>query len=104
MNANKNIKANFALAGFTLIGAVNQNPAAYNGLPVNISGSYRGWEAGHGSPPVTRSDWVLQDLTGSIYVTGNNLGLRHPDDIGKNITVVGTIRLKNGQPYIVASR
>jgi len=84
----------------TLIGAIWQNPPSCNGRMVRLSGQYRGWEAGYGSPPVTRSDWVLSDGTGSIYVSGNSLGLRYPDDLAKPVTVDGVVRLKNAQPYI----
>jgi hypothetical protein len=46
MNADKVVTANFAPKGITLIGAVNQNPLAYQGKTVRISGAYRGWESG----------------------------------------------------------
>lgn len=100
MNNDKNITANFAPDGTTLIGAIKQNPNTYVNQTVKLVGNYRGWETGHGSPPVTRSDWVLQDFTGSIYVTGNSMGLKYPSDNGKPLTITGTVRLKEGQPYV----
>ena len=68
-----------------------------------MSGEYRGWEPGYGSPPVTRSDWVLKDETGGIYVTSKvSPGLDPTKDIGKRITVSGLVRVKDGQAYIEA--
>ncbi|MDD5288771.1 MAG: Ig-like domain repeat protein [Dehalococcoidales bacterium] len=103
MSSNKSITANFALQGVTLIGAIKQNPTAYQGQTVKISGVYRGWESGYGSPPVTRSDFVVLDETGAIYVTGAS-SLRYPDDLGNAAQITGTVRLKDGQPYIEIPR
>ncbi len=102
MDCDKDVTANFALPGITLIGAIKQNPAAYEGHTVLMKGQYRGWEVGHGSPPVTRSDWIIQDNSGSIYVTGELPGLKPYEDIGKPIQVEGVVRLKDGLPYIEA--
>lgn len=57
----------------TLIGDINNNPSVYDGKSVTVIGEYRGWqsELGHG-PPVTRSDWILRDETGEIYITGKS--------------------------------
>ena len=85
------------------IADVTSNPTEYEGKAVTISGEYRGWEPGHGSPPVTRSDWILKDGTGVIYVTGKvSPGLDPVDDRGKKITVHGTVRVKDNQAYIEA--
>ena len=93
-----------AWSSVTPIGAINENPSAYVGKTVTVVGQYRGYEPGHGAPPVTRSDWVIQDSTGSIYVTGNTMGLRYPWDIGRWVRVTGIVRVKNGQPYIQVPR
>lgn len=70
---------------------------------VTVSGEYRGWEAGYGSPPVTRSDWIVRDETGGIYVTGKvSPGLDPVEDRGKEITVCGVVKVKDGQTYIEA--
>ena len=85
------------------IGDINSDPAGYVGKTVTVSGEYRGWEAGHGSPPVTRSDWVLKDATGAIYVTGMALsGFDPVTDVGKKVTVYGVVRVKDSQAYIEA--
>lgn len=88
--------------GETKIADIWAEPSAYEGLTVTVSGEYRGWESGHGSPPVTRNDWVIQDDTGSIYVTGSTLRLNYPDDVGKPIRITGVVRLKGEQAYIEA--
>ena len=85
------------------IADITSNPTEYEGEAVTISGEYRGWEPGHGSPPVTRSDWVLKDETGAIYVTGEvSPGLDPVEDIGTKITVNGIVRVKDNQSYIEA--
>ncbi len=85
------------------IGEITLSPAEYEGKMVTVSGEYRGWESGHGSPPVTRSDWILKDETGAIYVTGKvSPGLDPVDDRGKKITVSGVVKVKDGQAYIEA--
>ncbi len=85
------------------IADITSEPMEYEGEAVIVSGEYRGWEAGHGSPPVTRSDWVVKDGTGSIYVTGKVPSEFDPyDDRGKQITVRGIVRVKDGQAYIEA--
>lgn len=103
MTGNKSITANFGLQGVTLIAAIKQNPTAFVGQTVKVSGAYRGWESGYGSPPVTRSDFVVLDETGSIYVTGTS-SLRYPDDLGKSVQITGLVRIKDGQPYLEVPR
>ncbi|MFC2022363.1 hypothetical protein ACFLTR_04060 [Chloroflexota bacterium] len=85
------------------IAVITSNPTGYEGKTVTLSGEYRGWEAGHGSPPVTRSDWILKDETGAIYVTGKvSPGLDPVEDRGKKITVYGVAKVKDNQAYIEA--
>ena len=85
------------------IAKITSTPTEYEGRTVTISGEYRGWEAGHGSPPVTRSDWILKDETGAIYVTARvSPGLDPAEDIGRMVTVRGVVKVKDGQAYIEA--
>ncbi len=85
------------------IADITSNPTEYEGKTVTISGEYRGWEPGHGSVPVTRSDWVLKDETGSIYITGKvSPGLDPEEDRGREVTVHGIVRVKGDQAYIEA--
>ena len=86
------------------IGEIRATPTLYEGQTVTIEGVYQGWKSGYGSPPVTRSDWLLEDATGWLYVTGKPAGDLDPlDDIGRPITVTGQVELTNeGEPYLVA--
>jgi hypothetical protein len=86
------------------IGEIRAASTLYEGQTVTIEGVYQGWKSGYGSPPVTRSDWLVEDATGWLYVTGKPAGdLDHLDDIGRPITVTGQVELtEEGEPYLVA--
>ncbi len=86
------------------IGEIRAAPTLYEGQTVTIEGVYQGWQGGYGSPPVTRSDWLLEDTTGWLYVTGEPAGDLEPlDDIGRPIKVTGQVELtEEGEPYLVA--
>jgi len=87
----------------TNIGDIRATPTAYEGKAVTIEGKYLGWKGGFGSPPVTRSDWLVQDATGWLYVTGKPAGLDPVSDIGRPIKVTGLVRItKDGEPYLYA--
>jgi|GEM_PF-2954721 len=103
MNWDWHITANFVPDGTFTIGGIVVNPEIYEGMTVTITGVYQGWASAYGTPPVTRSDWVIEDGDAAIYVTGSTLGLRYPGDVGKTITVTGIVRLNNGTPYLVVS-
>jgi hypothetical protein len=93
------------------IGSILSTPADYAGQEVTIVGYYRGWdllgEAGTG-PAVTRSDWVITDSSGAIYVEARGgfdraLGLdpSSRDDATEILRLVGVVRVNDrGQPYI----
>jgi hypothetical protein len=95
----------------SVIGSILSNPADFAGQEVTIIGYYRGWdllgEAGTG-PVVTRSDWVITDLSGAIYVEARNgldgaLGLdpSSRSDTTKILRLVGVVRVNDRrQPYI----
>ena len=87
---------------------------AFEGQDITVVGYYRGWDLlreANSSPPVTRSDWVIKDLTGAIYVSahseadvpeGLNPGSLH--DMSIILEVKGVVRVnKGGQPYIEAT-
>ena len=88
----------------TTISAIIKDPEAYIEKDIAIIGEYRGWQSEEGyGPPVTRSDWVIRDESGEIYVTGKLPGLDPVEDIGKKIKVKGVVKIgKNSRPYIEA--
>jgi hypothetical protein len=56
-----------------LVGDIRTSPEIYDGKSVEIVGYYHGWDVLHETqqaPPVLRSDWVIADSGGAIYVTG----------------------------------
>jgi hypothetical protein len=87
------------------------DPGQFEGTSVTLVGYYRGWdllgEAGSG-PPVTRSDWVIRDDSGAIYVQAGlsvegdiSLDPGSTKDTNKVLRVTGFVRLTDaGQPYI----
>jgi len=86
------------------------NSAAYCGEEVIIVGTYQGWDwqeqVGIG-PPVTRSDWVIADASGAIYVAARDAETGalelDPTDSQKVILLLvkGVVRMsRQGQPYI----
>ncbi len=97
-----------------IIGSIIAKPPAFEGKEVTIVGYYRGWDLLHEAntgPPVTRSDWVIKDATGAIYVSANSeadvpQGLRPNalSDTNIRIRVKGVIRVTElGQPYVEAT-
>jgi len=85
------------------ISDIRANPSAYEGKVATIEGKYQGWQVGFGGPPETRSDWVIQDATGWLYVTGKSAGLDPLSNIGRPIKVTGVIKItKDGEPYLYA--
>jgi len=59
---------------------------------VTVKGVFKGGYSKIGPPPVTRSDFILEDKTGQIFVTGAfPVGLKRTD-IGKTITIKGTVK------------
>jgi len=85
------------------IGDIRMTPTDYEGQVVTIEGEYQGWTGGFGSPPVTRSDWLVQDASGWLYVTGKPAGLDPLADVGQPIKVTGLVRITDdGEPYLYA--
>ena len=75
---------------------------------VEIVGYFRGWdlldEVGS-SAQVTRSDWVITDNSGSIYVTGlmpENLDPSSLEQVQQVVRLVATIQVKGDQVYLEA--
>jgi len=86
------------------IGEIRTAPILYEGQTVTIDGVYQGWKGGYGSPPVTRSDWLVEDASGWLYVTGKPAGELDPlVDVGRPLKVTGQVEItEDGEPYLVA--
>lgn len=96
-----------------IIGSIVAEPLTSAGREITIVGYYRGWDLLHEAntpPPVTRSDWVITDFTGAIYVSADSEakapeGLR-PESIEDTCTILqvkGIVRVtQEGQAYIQA--
>lgn len=97
-----------------IIGSIIAEPFAFEGRDITVIGYYRGWDLlreANTSPPVTRSDWVIKDSAGALYISAASEaevpeGL-HPSslqDTGIILEVKGIVRVtKTGQPYIEAT-
>jgi len=96
-----------------ILGLVIADPLFYQGKSITVVGYYRGWDLLHEtniSPPVTRSDWVVKDATGAIYVNANSEGELPNGLLPSSLEAVDTILeingivrvTKGGQPYIDA--
>ncbi len=107
-----------AFATFTLrppgrIGGIRirdliRTPGSWIGRTVTLEGRNDGWQPDPhcpvcaGGPPVTRSDWVLNDGTGCIYVTGV---YTPPHLREQEVQVTGAVRRnRSGQTYIEAAQ
>ena len=53
------------------INRIMENESAYLGKSVQLTAIFMGWNGKcRSAPPVTRSDWMIEDGTGCIYVNG----------------------------------
>lgn len=86
-------------------------PENFTGQQVVVVGYYRGWDLlgeASGQSPVTRSDWVIKDDSGAIYVSaqGNwsgdtSLVPGSLEETTKVLRLTGIVRQTSaGQPYI----
>ncbi|MBI5178807.1 MAG: hypothetical protein HZA04_06065 [Nitrospinae bacterium] len=79
--------------------------AEYDGKSVTHIGGFRGSvNRCSGFPPVSKSDWVMVDQTGCVWVSGPMpAGIDPKKAKGEPVRVTGTVRIaKNGRPYIEA--
>ncbi len=84
-----------------------QNASALSGKTVYLTATFRGTEPTSGDantkagPPVNKSDWIVCDSTGCMYVTGLTT-LDATRDAGSRVKVTGKLRTAtNGQVYMV---
>lgn len=98
-----------------LLGRVLESPQEFQGQEVTVVGYYRGWDLlgeADAPPPVTRSDWVIADATGAVYVSAASatpadlpFGPGSGHDLWRVLRLSGVVRLTaEGQPYLEADR
>jgi len=98
-----------------LLGHVLESPQEFKGREVTVVGYYRGWDLlgeANAPPPVTRSDWVITDATGAIYVSAASAapadlasGPGSGNDLWRVLRLSGVVRLTaEGQPYLEADQ
>ena len=98
-----------------LLGRVLESPHEFEGQGVTVVGYYRGWDLlgeANAPPPVTRSDWVIADATGAIYVSAASaapadlpFGPGSGNDLWRVLHLSGVVRLTaEGQPYLEAGQ
>jgi hypothetical protein len=98
-----------------LLGRILESPHEFRGQEVTVVGYYRGWDLlgeANASPPVTRSDWVMADARGAIYVSAASAALADlppgpgsGNDLWRVLRLSGVVRLTaKGQPYLEADQ
>jgi hypothetical protein len=93
-------------AGATTIKQVIENASRMNDQQVELTGAFSGWKGCPASSMITRSDWVLEDESGCIYVSGVIPGGVSPTSPqGERIQIKGRIIVdKNGKASIKADQ
>lgn len=93
------------------VGAILQAPREFEGRAFDIVGYYRGSNLlgeARGSPPATKTDWVIADETGAIYVTGTQPQGLNPQsraDMWSLVHVRGVVvYVRLGTSYLEARR
>jgi hypothetical protein len=94
-------------AGAHSIREILENPARFAGKEVVLRGEFRGWKADcPSSTMVTRSDWVLEDGTDCLYVTGRiPSGLLPSEPQGETLLIRGrVVTSRAGKAVLSADR
>jgi|CXWL01.1.fsa_nt_gi hypothetical protein len=92
------------------VDAVAKEPKSWAGKKVKVEGNFSGWQGKcTGRPPVSRSDWMMENDTACVYVSGRlppELSSISPArGIGKPIVVMGEVFIDGfGKPYIQSER
>ncbi|HDH96111.1 MAG TPA: hypothetical protein ENF73_00100 [Proteobacteria bacterium] len=94
----------------TPIKDIRANPDAFVGRWVLIEGEYEGWDFNKRlkeGPPVTRSDWVVYDGTGAMYVSSHRACARVKrsmpliEQVGQKLTMCAKVaKSDRGQLYL----
>ncbi|MFZ2631310.1 MAG: hypothetical protein WA081_16550 [Desulfosalsimonadaceae bacterium] len=85
-----------------VMGLILAESARFESVTVTVTGVFNGWRGPcPGGPPVSRSDWMIADPSGCLYVHGPvPPGLDAAKPAGEKISVTGVVRLKKGRPYL----
>lgn len=92
-------------SGHTVISDILTAPKGVDKKKVTIEGIFQGWK---GKCPesvmLSRSDWILKDQTGCIYVNGYLLTGLSPMDKKKGplVSVQATVAVQKDKPYLKA--
>lgn len=91
--------------GKITIQKILKNPAEFVNREIILEGAFQGWKGKcEDSSPLTRSDWILKDETGCIYVSGKIPGgVSTTAPRGESLILSGTLKIKEGgKPYFEA--
>lgn len=94
-----------AMEGKITIQKILRTPAEYANKEIVLQGTFQGWKGKcEESSPLTRSDWILKDETGCIYVSGKiPAGVSTLDPKGEPLAVSGAMKIREGgKPYFQA--
>lgn len=94
----------------TAISDIRANPDKFIGKWVFVKGEYEGWDKNRRlseGPPVTRSDWVIYDLTAAIYVSANveskdfQAAMMKIEGVGQKLSLCAIVdKNEKGQVYL----
>ena len=91
--------------GKIMIQKILKNPGEFGNKEIVLEGAFQGWKGKcEDSSPLTRSDWILKDETGCIYVSGKIPGgVSTTEPRGEALVLSGTLKIKEGgKPYFEA--
>jgi len=94
-----------AAEGKITIQKILKNPAEFVNREIILEGAFQGWKGKcEDSSPLTRSDWILKDETGCLYVSGKiPSGVSTTAPRGENLILSGSLKIKEGgKPYFEA--
>ncbi len=93
-------------AGAATIKQVMENAGRMNDQEVELTGTFRGWKGCPASAMITRSDWVLEDGSGCIYVSGAMPEGVSPEKAqGEHVRIKGRVLVDaKGKPTIKAGQ
>ena len=91
--------------GKMTIREILKNPARYVDREIVLEGVFQGWKGKcEESSSLTRSDWIMKDDTGCIFISGRiPSGVSTVEPKGERLILSGILKIKEGgKPYIEA--